>query len=383
MMKTTELEFHEVANIFPLMDLGEVFEEFKADIEANGLREPIWLYEGKIIDGRNRYNACMAVGVEPVYKTWVGNEVDLVPFVVSLNLHRRHLDESQRAMVGARLADMKRGDNQHVRILTTSQSESAKLLNVSRLSVNLAKKVQSQGVPELQTAVESGSVAVSTASEITTLPPEEQIELVARGEAEIIKKAKEIRQARAVELKKRNDALKAEQIELPEGQYSTIVVDPPWEMQKIDRDLCPNQVGFDYPTMTRDELVEFPLQRLSGDNGMLFLWTTQKNLPFAFELMVRWGFKYICTMVWHKSGGFQPYGLPQYNCEFVLFGRKGSIDFLETKQFPTCFTGERREHSRKPVEFYEMIKRVCPGPRIDVFNRETHEGFSSWGNEAG
>ena len=202
MMKTTELEFHEVANIFPLMDLGEVFEEFKADIEANGLREPIWLYEGKIIDGRNRYNACMAVGVEPVYKTWVGNEVDLVPFVVSLNLHRRHLDESQRAMVGARLADMKRGDNQHVRILTTSQSESAKLLNVSRLSVNLAKKVQSQGVPELQTAVESGSVAVSTASEITTLPPEEQIELVARGEAEIIKKAKEIRQARAVELEK-------------------------------------------------------------------------------------------------------------------------------------------------------------------------------------
>jgi len=84
-------------------------------------------------------------------------------------------------MVGARLANMGEGrpsKTVEISTVTTSQSESAKLLNVSRLSVNLAKKVQSQGIPELQTAVESGSVAVSTASEITTLPPKEQTEIV-------------------------------------------------------------------------------------------------------------------------------------------------------------------------------------------------------------
>jgi hypothetical protein len=77
-----------------------------------------------------------------------------------------------------------------------TQAEAAKLLNVSRRSVQHAAVVIKDGVPELQAAVESGNVAVSTASEITTLPPEEQTEIVAKGKAEIIKKAKEIRQAK-------------------------------------------------------------------------------------------------------------------------------------------------------------------------------------------
>ena len=86
-------------------------------------------------------------------------------------------------------------------------------------------------------------------------------------------------------------------------------------------------------------------------------------------------------MVWHKPGGFQPYGLPQYNCEFVLFGRMGSLPFTETKQFSTCFDGKRREHSRKPDGFYDTVRRVSPGPRIDVFSRERRDGFDSWGDE--
>jgi N6-adenosine-specific RNA methylase IME4 len=86
-------------------------------------------------------------------------------------------------------------------------------------------------------------------------------------------------------------------------------------------------------------------------------------------------------MVWHKAGGFQPFNLPQYNCEFVVYGRKGVPIFLETKNFFTCFNGMRREHSRKPDEFYQLVARVCPAPRLDCFSREKREGFDQYGNE--
>ena len=86
-------------------------------------------------------------------------------------------------------------------------------------------------------------------------------------------------------------------------------------------------------------------------------------------------------MVWHKNGGFQPFDLPQFNYEPIVYGRRGSPAFTTTKEFKLCNLWERSEHSRKPKEFYELIKRVCPGPRIDIFSREKHDGFEQWGNE--
>jgi len=115
----------------------------------------------------------------------------------------------------------------------------------------------------------------------------------------------------------------------------------------------------------------------------LFLWTIHKFLPVSFEILKEWEFKYILTMVWHKVGGFQPFGLPQYNCEFAVYGRKGSPKFIDTKNFFTCFEGKRREHSRKPAEFYDVIRRVTPEPRIDIFGREKIDGFETWGDESG
>src|SRR5215468_6971953 len=104
------LEFHPLANIFPLME-GEPFDEFMADIREHGLHEPIVLHEGKIVEGRNRYRACEAAGVQPTFTTYTGD--DPLGYVISKNLHRRHLSTSQRAMVAAKLATLKLGDNQH------------------------------------------------------------------------------------------------------------------------------------------------------------------------------------------------------------------------------------------------------------------------------
>lgn len=163
----SQREFHPVANIFPLMVESEIA-SLAADIKIHGLREPIWTdAEGKIIDGRNRFVACQRAKVEPTFRAWDG-EGSLVEFVVSLNLKRRHLNESQRAMVAAEIAKLEHGANQHRKeegeICPSSPTleQAASMLNVSRASVVSAKKVLSEGTAEEIDAVKRGDAAAST-----------------------------------------------------------------------------------------------------------------------------------------------------------------------------------------------------------------------------
>ena len=191
------------------------------------------------------------------------------------------------------------------------------------------------------------------------------------------------RDVKEAEIKAINANLKLIKPKPAINTYSTIVIDPPWEMEKIKRDVAPNQVGFDYPTMSEDELEAFPVRQMAAEDCHLFCWTTHKYLPMGLRLIEVWGFKYVLLLTWHKSGGFQPFGLPQYNSEFVVYGRRGAPKFRDTQAFNTCFQGERREHSRKPDVFYDTVRRVTGDGRIDVFSREAREGFEQYGNETG
>jgi len=96
MREGNKMQFHQIADLFPLME-GEQFRNFVADIKENGLINPIYIYEGQILDGRNRYNACLKLGIEPRYVKYTGD--DPVGFVISKNLHRRHLNAYQRAKI--------------------------------------------------------------------------------------------------------------------------------------------------------------------------------------------------------------------------------------------------------------------------------------------
>jgi len=164
------------------------------------------------------------------------------------------------------------------------------------------------------------------------------------------------------------------------GLFDVIVIDPPWPMVKIERDVAPNQVDFDYPTMDEKELTAIKVP--CADNCHVWLWTTHKHLPMAFRLLEAWGLKYVCTFVWHKAGGFQPFGLPQYNCEFAIYARRGTPSFLDLKNFMVCFDAPRGAHSEKPEAFYDVLRRVTGGRRLDMFNRRQIVGFEGWGNEA-
>ena len=380
----TDRQFHEVASIFPLMGDGDLL-SLAEDIEANGLREPIWLHpDGSIIDGRNRYLACEKAGVAPSFREW-NEKGSLVAFVVSLNLHRRHLTTSQMAMVKAKAVSWlsRGGDRKSVEFQTAKwQFERAALdaaMPISQRSVYRAKDVYEHGAPELVEAVERGRVNVSAASDISTEPQEKQREIVAKGEKEILAAAKEIRKQRAEQHQAKIEELKKVRIPPPKGKYSCIVIDPPWEFQKLERDFRPAQAGCEYPTMTEEELAAMELP--ADDDCHLYLWVTQKTLPMGLRLAEQWGFKYQCVMTWVKNVGFTPYSW-MYSTEHVLFCHRGGLR-LEKLGLRLDFSAKVREHSRKPDEFYSLVRQASPGPRIDMFSREKRDGFDSWGNEAG
>lgn len=143
-------------------------------------------HERQVLDGRNRYRACMEIGIEPMTRPWDGKG-DPLDFVVSKNLHRRHLDESQRAMVADKIATLKKGrpeENASIDAFNSiTQSQAAEMMNVSRKSVQRARVVRERGVPELAAAVESGNVSLSAAAAVAYMPEEEQREIVSQGRA--------------------------------------------------------------------------------------------------------------------------------------------------------------------------------------------------------
>jgi ParB-like chromosome segregation protein Spo0J len=186
---TMDLQTHPAAELFPAMT-GLELEELKEDIREHGQREPITLLDGYILDGRNRYRACRELGILPRFDNFPGG--DPVDYVVSKNLHRRHLNESQRASVAAKLGNLTHGQRaDYARQAETqvcvsapvTRAEAAELLNVSERSVCSAKAVHKQGVPELVQALDQGKVSVATAATIAKLTPEEQrVRLNARPE---------------------------------------------------------------------------------------------------------------------------------------------------------------------------------------------------------
>ncbi|MGB3814042.1 MAG: ParB/RepB/Spo0J family partition protein [Shinella sp.] len=167
-------QIHPAAMIFPEMS-DEEWKNLHDDIRDHGQREAIVVYNGKVIDGRNRLRACAWLKIEPKVRLFQGNEEDIPAYVASLNLHRRHLNASQRAMAASKLADWKMGANQHKggsANLPTHQA--AKIMKVSERSVSTAKSIAAKGEPEVVAAVEAGKMSLHEASKVVQLRPELQ-----------------------------------------------------------------------------------------------------------------------------------------------------------------------------------------------------------------
>jgi N6-adenosine-specific RNA methylase IME4 len=374
------LEFHPLASLFSLLD-GEDFAELVADIRQHGLHEPIVLYGGRILDGRNRYRACEAAGIEPTFTAYTGD--DPVSYVISLNLRRRHLNESQRAMVAAKLATLRLGDNQHSE--GPSIEEASRLLNVGHASVERAKVVQRDGAVELAQAVERGQVSVSAAADIATQPIEEQREIIARGEREILRAAIQIRARKAAARRVKRDAklIRLSNVDspLPERRFPIVLADPPYHYDR--RWAISREIENHYPTMTTEAICTLPVAGLSTPDGMLFLWAPAPLLTDALNIMTAWGFEYATCAVWVKDRfGMGVYVRQQH--ELLLIGKRGlGIVPDPSKLSSSIIEAARGAHSRKPDEAYEMIEAMYPSlPKIELFARQARRGWDAWGNEA-
>jgi len=215
----TERQYHPVANLFPLLS-GEEFDALTADIAEHGLRDPICLHtDGSIIDGRNRYRACLAAGVKPDFYTFDGTDAELLPYVLSLNLHRRHLNPTQLGFVGAeveeyyavearkrQLAGLRQSQNDTVlahgqeRSGGNAQDQAAEAIGTSARGIARAKKLKREAAPEIVSACIDGTLRARDAVEILDLSHDEQrqcLRAVQQGEARTVTRAKEQAQPKA------------------------------------------------------------------------------------------------------------------------------------------------------------------------------------------
>ncbi len=169
-LDTINYEVHPVAGLFPFIE-GAAFREFVADIRTNGQREPVVLDKrGRLMDGRNRARACQVLGIDVIEKVYDGDDSPEgeQAWILSHNVHRRHLTESQRAMVAARLADMRQGARTDLPSIDgrsgVKQADAAAALKVGPASVGRANAVLKSGDADLIRAVDSGETTVSKAA---------------------------------------------------------------------------------------------------------------------------------------------------------------------------------------------------------------------------
>jgi N6-adenosine-specific RNA methylase IME4 len=353
----------EFKNLIPPL-LQEEYSGLEASILAEGCRDSLVTWNGILIDGHNRYEICTKHGIQynTVTRDFASRDA-VADWIDSNQLGRRNLTPDQMSLLrGRRYNRMKKAAHR------PEKGDQNDPVNPQKTADILSKQ---HGVSPA-TIKRDGAAA-----ELLEKHPEQAAAII-RGD---VKKSDVIRELKREEVVAKLEDIAVREVKAVQGVYDVIVLDPPWPMEKIERDVTPNQVAFEYPTMTEQDMADLKIP--AADDCHVFVWTTHKFLPMALRLVSAWGFKYVLTMVWHKPGGFQPFGLPQYNCEFAIYARKGKPQFVDTKAFPVCFSAPRAAHSAKPEEFYELLRRVTAGRRLDMFNRRDIKGFDIWGNESG
>ncbi|MFN4165206.1 MAG: MT-A70 family methyltransferase [Ferrovibrio sp.] len=178
---------------------------------------------------------------------------------------------------------------------------------------------------------------------------------------------------------------------LVKGGYRTILADPPWQFANRTGKMAPEHRRLSrYSTMSLDDIAAMPVAATTADTAHLYLWVPNALLPDGLKILEAWGFKYKSNIVWHKvrkDGGSDGRGVGFYFrnvTELVLFGVKGknARTLAPGRTQVNLLSTRKREHSRKPDEFYDIVEACSPGPYLELFARGTRKGWASWGNQA-
>lgn len=352
----------------------------------DGCREAlvVWLNTGQriLLDGHHRYELCRKHDLPfNLVAMQFAARAEARLWVLQNQLGRRNLAEGARAIIaelarrqlsallkrerGRKLAQARwhRGDDDDrcESIATSdtlskrdSRAEFARQARTSVRQMKYAAEVLDDGCEERIAKVRNGAITLCAAR------------------SEILKQRN----------RSRLEATASKRAKAVAGVFDVVVIDPPWPIEFGGGDHYPSP---GYPLMTLaaiEQLVGAMLKRHMERDCLVFLWATQATLHDALGMLERLGLKYEFTMTWHKPGGPQPLGKPQYNSEFAIGASQGKPRFIDTKDFFTCFSAPRGRHSEKPQEFYATLRRVTGGRRLDMFNRRRIEGFVGWGKES-
>lgn len=375
------LQSHPAADAFPMMDKGR-FDELAQDINANGLRQPIVLCDGQILDGRNRYKACLQLDIEPPTQTFQGNPWD---YVWSLNGARRDLVAEQRYLIWkmcheksaefeAAAKAIKDAANQKRSKATKKRPRNADGTLAPVLPQNVAaldEKPEHREANAKATASRTNRGAVHRGDTLAKERPDlaEQVRMGTMKPTEAHRQMK-------------RDKVADKVADLPDGKYTVIYADPPWKYGHSREGGKYTGATDHYPTMPLSDLKELDVKSLAADDCVLWLWATAPLLPEALELGGAWGFKYKTHYVWDKMAhNMGHYSSVQH--ELLLVMTRGSC-LPHVSQLPrSVIAVKRTEHSRKPHEFRELIDTLYPhGQRIELFARGSHDNWKCWGNEA-
>jgi len=172
--------------------------------------------------------------------------------------------------------------------------------------------------------------------------------------------------------------------------FGTILADPPWRFMNRSGKMAPEHRRLSrYPTLSMQEIVELPVQKLALKQSHLYLWVPNALLAEGLAVMQHWGFTYKTNLVWYKirkDGGPDGRGVGFYFrnvTELVLFGVRGNLRTLPPgRRMVNILSTRKREHSRKPDEIYDVVEACSPGPYLELFARHTRPNWTQWGDEA-
>jgi N6-adenosine-specific RNA methylase IME4 len=171
--------------------------------------------------------------------------------------------------------------------------------------------------------------------------------------------------------------------------YGTFLVDPPWQFSNRTGKMAPEHKRLSrYKTLTLNDIKEIPVQLVAAENSHLYLWVPNALLAEGLQVMEAWGFQYKTNIIWHKirkDGGPDGRGVGFYfrnTTEMVLFGVRGKLRTLPPGRTQVnIIKTQKREHSRKPDELYEIIENCSPGPYLELFARGKRKHWDQWGDQ--
>jgi N6-adenosine-specific RNA methylase IME4 len=397
---------------------AEEFKQLETNVLAEGIREPIITWQGTIVDGHNRYELAQMYDLPfKVKEMAFASMEDCMDWMINNQLGRRNVTEPQKAyLIGKKYENEKQREGrpntkleQNVPVSTAERL--GEEFGISHIQVkrneDFAKGVDllANVEPELKGQILQGKSDLNKqdVQEFGKISKQAQKEVKQSAifvsdeelKRQINERASEMAKVKLAEMeeekKRKIEEKKAERIELIEkqkrdiqesklmelnGLYDVISVDPPWNYGR-EYDPETSRVANPYPEMSSEQIKALRLP--FSNDSILFLWTTHKFLPDAFEILKEWGFEYKATLVWNK----EKIGMGAWfrmQCEFCLFAVKGKPFWSNTTE-RDIIVESRREHSRKPDAFFNMVDKLCVGRKLEYFSREQREGWEVYGND--